>query len=381
MRGHVRRRGNTWSYVIDLGRDEDDKRRQKWVGGFRTKADANQALTKALHDVQVGSFVVPQRTTLRQFVKDEWLPSTRPLVRSTTWASYEANLRLHVLPRLGDKRLQHVRATDLNKLYADLLETGRVNGQGGLSARSVRYVHTLIGRVLGDACKWGYLAVNPAKLATPPTAKTAAQSTWTADEVRAFLTSVNEDDLYPAFVLAATTGMRRGEVLGLRWRDVDLDAARLSVQQALIATGYNLSFEEPKTERSRRSIALDAATVSTLRALKVRQAQERLRFGPDYQATDLVFTQADGSPVHPMTLSDTFKRRVKSAALPPIRFHDLRHTWATLAFSQGMHPKVVSDRLGHSSITVTLDIYSHAVPALQEEAAATVAALFLDSAG
>jgi integrase len=199
--------------------------------------------------------------------------------------------------------------------------------------------------------------------------------TWSRDELARFLAIVREDPRFALWRLAATTGLRRGEVLGLRWHDVELEAGRLRVTQQRVRGANGLGYGPPKTAKGRRSVALDPATAAAVRAHRVRQAEERLAFGPGYEDADLVFARADGSPEDPDGISSIFARLVRLAGLPRIRFHDLRHTHATLALAAGIHPKVVQERLGHSSITVTLDTYSHAIPAMQEDAAARVAAL------
>jgi integrase len=202
-------------------------------------------------------------------------------------------------------------------------------------------------------------------------------TTWSAQELRRFLENIQDDRLYAAFLLAATTGMRRGELLGLHWRDTDLDAARVSIRRTLITVGYELAWSTPKTDRGRRNVALDPATAETLRTHRARQLEERLVLGSAYQDDDLVFCQPDGTPVHPDSLSGFFERLVAAADVPRIRLHDLRHTHASLALAAGVHPKVVSERLGHADIALTLNTYSHAIPALQETAAILVANLVL----
>jgi integrase len=198
---------------------------------------------------------------------------------------------------------------------------------------------------------------------------------WTADELRAFLAASAQHPLFPLYRLAASTGMRRGEILGLRWKDVDLERRRLTVRQQLSRQGEAVSFGQPKTKAGRRSIALDPATINVLRALREARKVIVGQFGAAYQPHDLVFARADGSPHDPDSVSHTFDRLVRAAGLPAIRLHDLRHTHATLALQAGVHPKVVQERLGHSSISVTLDLYSHAVPALEEDAAGRIAAM------
>lgn len=380
MRGHIRKRGPSWSVVVDVGRDpETGRRKQKWHGGFQTRKEAQRALTEILGRLEEGTFVERSRLTVAEFLR-EWLPvlETKGL-RESTRSSYRMMVEKHVIPRLGAVPLQRLAPAHLNAMYAEMLSAGRRDGRGGLSARSTRYTHMVLRKALADAVRWNRVARNVADAADPPTAKAAkarAMKTWSAEELRRFLEHVGGDRLYAAFLLAATTGMRRGEVLGLRWRDLDLDKGRLSVTQTLVGEGRVSS---PKTEKGRRSVALDSGTVDALRSHWERELQERLAFGPDYQDSGLVFRREDGLPLSPNAFSQTFDRLVASSGLPRIRLHDLRHTHATMALQAGVHPKVVSERLGHSTVSITLDIYSHAIPALQESAAELVAALVLSA--
>lgn len=375
MRGHIRKRGRRWAVVVDVGRDEGGRRQQRWRGGFATKREASAALTEILGSVQRGAYIEPSRQTVADFLA-EWLGSIRASVRPTTWATYEALSRGLIVPALGTVPLQRLSASQLNGFYADLLERGRRNGRGGLSPRTVHHVHVTMHKALADALRWQVVSRNVAAQATPPRQVPKEPRTWTAAELRSFLAHVEGDRLYPAFLLAATTGVRRGELLGLAWRSLDLGAGRLSVVQTLVSVRYAMHLSTPKTAKGRRSVALDPATVGTLRAHRVAMLEERLALGLGTPgADDLVFTALDGSPLHPMRFSERFGRLVRSAGLPRLSLHGLRHTHATLALQAGVHPKVVSERLGHSTIAVTLDTYSHAIPALEEEAAAKVAAL------
>jgi integrase len=223
--------------------------------------------------------------------------------------------------------------------------------------------------------RWGFVIRNVAAVADAPKVVRREMNTWTAEETRAFLQFIADDSLSMAFILAATTGMRRGEILGLRWRDVDLDLARLTVVQTLTSVNYKLYFGQPKTNRGRRSIPLDPTTVMFLRQHRARQNANRLVMGADWTYLDLVMTKPDGTPVHPDTVSDTFDRRVRACGLRKIRLHDLRHTYATLALGSGVPVKVVSEVLGHSSSAFTMDIYGHVTPVMMEDLARTVGAL------
>jgi len=380
MRGSVVKRGKSWSVVVDTGNDPlTGRRRQRWHGGHRTKRDAEAALAEIVGSVNKGAYVPKSRQTLAEFSAD-WLAAIEPTLRPATHYSYARNLRLHVLPYLGSTALAGLDAGALNGLYAALLADGRKDSEGGgLSPRSVRYVHTIAHRLFKDAVRWGRLARNPADAADPPRGTSSGSPdmvTWTAGELARFLDGARTTDRYwAAYLLLATTGMRRGEALGLRWADLDLTAGRATIRQTVVTVNHEVHFGTPKTAKGRRSVSLDAVTIAGLREHRRAQAAERLLMGAGWRDHDLVFAKVDGSPLHPERFSREFTRRLARLGLPPIRLHDLRHGWATMALAAGVHPKVVQERLGHASISITLDTYSHVSPALHGEAAETVAAL------
>jgi integrase len=241
----------------------------------------------------------------------------------------------------------------------------------------VYYIHSILDRALRDAVRWGYVVRNVADVADPPRAKTPEMRVWSPVQLRAFLDHVRGDRLYAAWLLAATTGMRREEILGLRWSDLDLDAGRVAVRRPRILVDYQVLVSEPKTAKGRRSLALDPVTVAALRAHRARLAEEKLAVGGRYRDSELVFTRPDGTAVHPERFSDWFRRRVRAAGLPRIRLHDVRHSYAPAALAAGVPAKVVSERLGHANIAITMDTYSHVLPGLDEQAAGQVARLIL----
>ena len=255
----------------------------------------------------------------------------------------------------------------------------------GLDRRTVAYVHTILHRAFKDAVRWGRLARNPADAADPPRAGQRSDDVhaWDAATLRGFLHASSRagDRYYALWVLLATTGMRRGEALGLRWSDVDLNAGRVRIVQTLIQTGTVVAISEPKTARGRRPVALDQSTVAVLRAHRQQMRHEALLLGAPYDKHGLVFHLPGGEPYRPDAVSEAFLRRVHQHGLPRLSLHGLRHTWATLALERGIHPKVVQERLGHSTIAVTLSVYSHVSPTLHDEAAQLVAGLFLDPPG
>ena len=370
----------SWFFVVDVN-GADGKRKQLRRRGFQTKAKAQAELTKVLGDLQRGTFVKPTRTKVADYF-NEWiagLPASGR--RPSTIASYAANVRLNVLPTLGGLELQSLTALHLDGLYSSLLARG-------LSMRSVRYVHTIVARALADAEFKDIIARNVAKRSTPPASsatKAPEMKYWTPTELRTFLGSIEGHHHYPLLRLAAMTGMRRGELCGLRWADMDLDAGTISIQKSIVTVDGVAVAGEVKTKRSRRVLDIDEATLAVIRRWRATQLEQRLMIGAGWSDTGLVFTDPTGSGWNPNTVSQAFDRlvtptkkvsRAEADARPPrIRFHDLRHSHASHLLAAGVNIKVVSERLGHASVAFTLDVYAHVMPGQQADAAAAVAAL------
>ena len=372
-KGHRR---STWSFTVDVN-PSGAPRKQLTRSGFSTKVEAQRALDEFKIASSRGEYVEPSRLTVGAYIDERWIPAVQARLRPSTFESYQRNLRLHVLPGIGDVRLQALQPTDLNALYAILLKSGRRNGPGGgLSGRTVRYVHSILRKALSDAERWSLVVRNVADLADPPPTRSTRppkMHTWTSDEVRAFLEHVRRDRLAAMWVMFVTTGMRRGEVLGLSWSETNLDRGDVSIIEARVTVGHDVVVSEPKTPRSRRRIAIDPQTVVVLRDWRKLQLEYRLRWGSSWQDCGLVFTREDGSALHPDAVSGLFERQIEAAGLPRIRLHDLRHTWASLALQQGVPLKVVSERLGHSSISITADTYQHVTEGMDRDAADRVA--------
>ncbi len=386
MKGHIRKRTRinakgketaTWYVVFDAGRDENGKRKQRWIGGFGTRKEAEAACTKTINEINRGSYVTPTKTTLIEWLCDEWLPMMKSQVKTSTWHSYKRNIELHVVPRIGDRVLKDVSAQILNKLYNDLLTDGKKNADGGLSPKTVRYIHTTLHKALGDAVDADILGVNPATKAKPPKPRATATDKlqfWRVDELAAFLRHVEGTRLEALWYLLAMTGMRRGEALGLRWSDIDFDAMRLSVRNTFTSVEYTIVASTPKTHRA-RVIDLDERTIAKLRAHHERQLSEKAEWKNDYVNNDLAFPRENGTPSHPDGITQRFENEVKRAGLRRIRLHDLRHTHATIALGAGIPVKVISERLGHETPAFTLKQYAHVIPGMQAEAAAQIASL------
>ena len=442
MRGHIRQRGKVWSFVIELGNQKTQRcldcnkrhwverrpyekcercggelrdrveRRQREETGFRTRKEAEAALTTELGKIQTQTYIPPSKITVREYLTDEWLPAVKGTVKPTTYLNYEIHVGRHINPVLGNIPLQKLSAPAINALYARLLteprkpveplrprkkpdekaklkpkkpaskpdrdtvpESSRSLSPSSPSARSTQ------------PCSkpWSTPSLEPehpqpgrrGRPSQTRAAVTHEMKTWSAKELQAFLVSTRDTRFYPLWLLLASTGMRRGEALGLRWEDVDMENARLSIRQNMVPVGYVVHIGKPKNGRA-RNVSVDPTTLSVLKAQRKKQLEEQMLWKKaGYVDSGYVFRQENGLPYHPDFVTQSFQKAVAASVQPRIRLHDLRHTHATLALQAGIHPKVVSERLGHANISITLDVYSHAVPAMEEEAAAKIAALFM----
>jgi integrase len=370
-----------WAFVVDMPAP-DGKRKQLRRRGFATKKAAQEELTRLLGDAQRGVFVAPAKVTLGEFLTKEWLPARRSSLRESTAASYEQLIRLYVIPNLGAVKLQAVDGSTLNRLYADLLESGRnesrrKNVGAGLAPKTVRNLHGVLTRAFKDAIRWGRLQRNPCDAADPPRGKSPEMKVWTGDQLRTFSRHVSTHRWAGIWSLMATTGMRRGEVLGLRWSDVDLDAATVTIRSTRVRFGTTITTSTPKTARGNRTISIGPSVVAGLKAWRKTQNADRLLMGAGWQNTtsNLVVTIADGTAPNPEAFSNLFGDLARAAELPIIRLHDVRHSYATAALAAGVPVKVVSQRLGHADVGVTLKIYAHVMPGDDEDAAVRADAL------
>ncbi len=362
-----------WFFVVDIA-GPDGKRKQLKRRGFETKRAAQAALTALQADKQRGVLVVPRRATLGKFLLDDWLPARRVTLRSSTAASYEQLIRNYIVPTIGGVRLQAVDGSMLNRLYGELLTSGRTtvrrNAGAGLSPKTVRNLHGVLSRAFRHGVRWGHLQRNPCDAADPPRGASPEMKVWSGEELRAFARSVAEHRWAGIWALIATTGMRRGEVLGLRWSDVDLDAGTVAIRSTRIRFGTTITTSTPKTARGNRTIAIGPVTVNALRGWKRQQNADRLLAGASWaDCSGLVVTNVDGSPPNPEAFSNLFVELAVRAGLPVIRLHDLRHSYATAALASGVPVKVVSQRVGHADVGVTLKVYAHVLPGDDEDAA------------
>ncbi len=366
MRGHIRQRGDSWVIVVDLGKDPAGKRRQHWETVRGAKREAQRRLREILTTVETGAYVKPSHLTLGQWLQD-WLKGyVATNCAARTQASYAEIIKLHIAPALGQIPLAQVEPQQLQAFYAKKTAEGKV--------RTARYCHSLLRQALGHALKMGIVGRNVALACDPPRVERKAMTTLAAADIPRFLEAVACTPHYALFVTLLASGMRRGEVLALRWKNLDLARSYAFV----VESGYKLHGEyvtkQPKTASSRRRVALPPSLVAVLQEHRCKQTANLEALGGRLSDEDFVFCNHQGKPLDPTTLSHAFKNAIDKAELPHLRLHDLRHTYATLLLKGGQHPSVVAAQLGHSSVRTTLDVYSHVLPGLQEAAAKSLEA-------
>jgi integrase len=347
-----------WEGRYRLQRDGQAERRS--VFGL-TEKEVGRKLREELRARDDGKPVPHGGQTLGFFL-GTWLDGAKTSVRPATWRRYETLTRLYLIPNLGRVRLVALGPHQVAKLYQDLMDAG-------MTPATTHYVHATLRRALGQAERWNLVTSNAAALVTPPHGEKTEMRTLTREQVKVLLEAAPDRDR-PLYHLAVSTGMRQGELLALRWADLDLDKGSLAVTATLRhLSGESATFAAPKTARSRRRIELGDDLVAALSAHKVAMIEARWKAGNLWEDHDLVFPNALGRPRRASNLVREFHPLLERAGLPRVRFHDLRHTAATLLLGEGMHPKVVSDMLGHASVGITLDIYSHSLPSMHREAA------------
>lgn len=366
MAGQIIKRGEkTWVVRIFQGRDENGKRRyvNKTIHG--TKKSAEKYLTAKLRDKDLGINIEPASESLDKYLA-KWLESVvRSRVREATFDDYKYLLDRYVSPTLGAIKLCDIRSIDIQKVYGDML------GEKELSARTVRMTHAVLSSAMKQAVRWHMLQRNPCEFVDLPRMARKEMQALSPEEASRFLEAAREDKLGIVLSFALATGMRPEEYLALKWSDLDLHAGTATVRRTLIwRKGGGWYFGEPKTSRSRRTIPIPRSLVGELVDHRRKQAESRLKKGADYQNNDLVFASGEGTPI---LLRNLVRRHfqpllARAELSPTLRLYDLRHSCATLLLSAGENPKVVSERLGHASIVLTLDTYSHVLPSMQQAA-------------
>ena len=372
MRGHIKQRSKgSWSIVLDLGRDPSTgKRKQQWVTVRGTKKEAEKKLSELQHQLNTGEFVKSSKLTVREFLTQWFQDYVKTNARAATAEGYKIILERHLIPSLGGIVLAQLQPSHIQGYYARALREGRCDGKGGLAARTVVHHHRVLREALSHAVKWGLVGRNVADAVDPPRAVNKEMKALDSAGVLRLLDAARGTIYFPLINLATFTGMRRSELLGLRWLDLNLSRGTVSIAQVLhCLPGGRIVFEQPKTARSKRLVRLSQETTLALRAYRDTVEADLEQVGDSISGDRLLFSQINGAPLLPNTVTHAFAKIARRAGLEGFTFHSLRHTHASIMLQQGVSSKTVAERLGHSTVVITLDTYSHLTPGVKEDAA------------
>ena len=365
MKGSVKKRGNTWTYTVDIGRDPlTGRRKQKVKGGFTRQKDAQAALRKILTELDENRYVEPSKETFSSYLEN-WFTHYQKRIKDTTVSSRKYLMDKHLIKEnpFSNKELAKITTQDIDAFYNLKLEQG-------YSTSTIRKIHQMLNQSFNQAIKWGKIPNNPVINADPPSVKKEEMKIWSFDEIHLFLQRCKNERHYLTFLLAIHTGMRRGEILGLKWSDIDFENKVIQVQRSLShipSKGYVLT--TPKTKKSIRSVPITTMIVNELRLHQKKQEEWKERLGEYFSDQGLVICTETGSFQDPRNVLRVMKRIIEEANVTPIRFHDLRHTHASILLSEGVDVVRVSARLGHANPKITLETYAHLIPNADNEVA------------
>ena len=371
MKGHIRERSpGHWAIILDVRDPRTGERKRRWHGFVGTKRQAQIECARLVLETQKGTLVDPTRETVAAFL-ERWIEHMQGQVSPRSLERYAELCRKNLAPLLGGLALAKLQPAHISQAYAKALASGRRDGKGGLSARTVTHMHRVLREALQQALVWQLLARNPADAVKPPKVERKQLNTYDIQQTAELLEGLRGNRMFIPTVLAGLCGLRRGEIAALQWKHVDIERRQIAVAQSAEQTKAGVRYKPPKSGRA-RAVAMSDTVTAELRAHRVAQAERLLSLGVRLSEDTFVVAQADGSPLQPNSLSHEWVRQIGKIALPQIRYHDLRHAHATHLLSSGVHPKVASERLGHSKVGITLDLYSHVLPGMQEDAAARV---------
>lgn len=373
MRGSIVKRGKTYSIIVEMERDhETGKRRQKWISGFKTKREAEAELARKIAEIENGTFIDSKKVTLNDYMR-HWIEIHKSTISERTHLRYMQLINLHIKPLLGEMLMTKIKPMHIQKFYTDMANIPRKDGkEGNISPTTIYHAHNVLHKAFKDAVKWQIISVNPVSAVTPPRRNKKECRVLDNKSILQVLEVVKGTYLEMPVYLGLSTGGRLGEILGLQWADVDLKKGIIYIRQSMMRKeDGTLALTQTKTPKSRRAIEIGPDTIKKLKAHKIEQASWKLAAGEAWQENNLVCCLQDGRAINPNSLSSRFSKLVRKAGLN-LGFHDLRHTHATMLLKAGVHPKIVSERLGHSTVGMTLDVYSHVLPTMQREAATLI---------
>jgi integrase len=371
MKGHIRQRSpGHWAIVLEMRDASTAERKRKWHSFRGTKREAQIECARLVAEINRGTYLEPAKTTVAQFL-NQWLECTKANVAPRTHERYAELVRLNIVPIIGAVALSKLKPAQISELYSKALSEGRRDGQGGLSPLTVLHMHRLLKQALKQGVRWELLHRNPADAVQPPKVEKHRMTTYDMLQTAALLEALKGQRIYIPALLAVLCGLRRGEIAALRWRNVDLEKGSLAVLESVEQMNGGVRFKETKSGRV-RTVALPLTVRDELRAHRLTQAQQMLKLGVRIGSDSFVCALDDGSLMQPTFITHEWVRAIKGTALPRYRFHDLRHAHATHMLASGTHIKIASERLGHSRVGITLDLYSHVLPGMQEDAAAKI---------
>ena len=374
MRGSLKERSpGRWAIILDVRDPETGKRKRRWHSFAGTKRQAQAECARLITELKTGTAVDPTRMTVAAFL-ERWIEHMQGQVSPRSHERYAELCRKNLASLLGSLTLTKLQPAHISAVYAKALTSGRLDGNGGLSPRTVNHMHRVLRGALQQALRWQLLARNPSDAVKPPKVERRQMRVLDADGTIDLIEAARGTAMFVPIVLGVRCGMRRGEVVALRWRNVDLDRGQISVVASAEQTERGVREKETKSGRG-RTIVLSATEIEELRSHRLQQAQGLLALGVRLTDDHHVVAQEDGQPLQPRSLSNAFIKFARKHGVR-IRLHDLRHSHATHMLAAGVHPKIAQERLGHSSVGITLDLYSHVLPGMQEEAVNRVDAVF-----
>jgi integrase len=361
MKGYIRKRGKVYSFTVDIGKDPlTGKRKQKTRSGFKTKKEAQAALAALINKVEKGESVDFRKSLFREFAIDYFEKNYVNKIKATSFDRLSSILYKQILPYFKDIPITEIDQFVIHDFYNNKLKEG-------YSTNYIMRMHEIIRMLLRVAKKWDLIKRDIASMIEPPKNKRKEMQVWSIDQVNEFLDFCSHSRYHPIFFLAAYTGMRKGEILALTWEDIDFDQNVIDVNKTLYKLSKGYSVDVPKSSASIRNIYFDEEIERVLKKQRLKQKEEKLKNSRIYDDKNLVFAQEDGRYVPPSSANVLLNNFIRQSGLPKIRFHDLRHTHATILLQMGVNPKVVSDRLGHSSVQITLDVYSHVTKEIKQD--------------
>ncbi|MCM3180194.1 site-specific integrase [Cytobacillus horneckiae] len=359
MKGYIRKRGTKWSYTVDIGKDpKTGKRRQRSKSGYKTKKEAQAALAELVNNVEKGKVVEASSRYFNEFTIEYMDKTYKNRVKASTYDRTMSLINTHILPWFENIQLKDINPFMVHEFYDEKIKE--------YTPSYVQRMHEIMRRILYKAFEWELILKDVASRLEPPKKEKTVLDVWSVQNVNDYLKFTKHSRYHPIFYLAAHTGMRKGEILGLSWEDVDFESRKLKINKTLYKITGEFLLQSPKSYSSIRTIYMDDDLIRVLKKQKVKQNIEKMKFGTVYKEHNMVFAQETGEFINPTAVNQLFTRFIKQSKLPYIRFHDLRHTHATILLQMGVNPKLVADRLGHSSVKITLDIYSHVLPEMQQ---------------